>query len=101
MIFFSFLFVLLAISCEENTQVYRVVGTVYSVDLDTQNAIIAHDTIPNLMMPMVMPFFIKDLKDAKNIQVGDSVHFELVWSCLLYTSPSPRDATLSRMPSSA
>ena len=25
----------------------------------------------------------------------------LVSSCLLYTSPSPRDATLSRMPSSA
>ena len=25
----------------------------------------------------------------------------LVKSCLLYTSPSPRDATLSRMPSSA
>ena len=24
-----------------------------------------------------------------------------VWVCLLYTSPSPRDATLSRMPSSA
>ena len=27
-----------------------------------------------------------------------SVHFKI---CLLYTSPSPRDATLSRMPSSA
>ena len=26
---------------------------------------------------------------------------ELVYNCLLYTSPSPRDATLSRMPSSA
>ena len=26
---------------------------------------------------------------------------DLVRSCLLYTSPSPRDATLSRMPSSA
>ena len=25
----------------------------------------------------------------------------LVGACLLYTSPSPRDATLSRMPSSA
>ena len=25
----------------------------------------------------------------------------LIYSCLLYTSPSPRDATLSRMPSSA
>ena len=24
-----------------------------------------------------------------------------IWGCLLYTSPSPRDATLSRMPSSA
>ena len=24
-----------------------------------------------------------------------------IWACLLYTSPSPRDATLSRMPSSA
>ena len=27
--------------------------------------------------------------------------FQLSTSCLLYTSPSPRDATLSRMPSSA
>ena len=27
--------------------------------------------------------------------------FELISHCLLYTSPSPRDATLSRMPSSA
>ena len=27
-------------------------------------------------------------------------HFEF-YNCLLYTSPSPRDATLSRMPSSA
>ena len=26
---------------------------------------------------------------------------DLLWDCLLYTSPSPRDATLSRMPSSA
>ena len=30
---------------------------------------------------------------------GESLGF--LWSCLLYTSPSPRDATLSRMPSSA
>ena len=27
--------------------------------------------------------------------------FEIPYSCLLYTSPSPRDAQLSRMPSSA
>ena len=28
-------------------------------------------------------------------------HTELYRGCLLYTSPSPRDATLSRMPASA
>ena len=30
-----------------------------------------------------------------------SFSWESTWTCLLYTSPSPRDATLSRMPSSA
>ena len=31
----------------------------------------------------------------------DAVNSLWLWTCLLYTSPSPRDATLSRMPSSA
>ena len=31
----------------------------------------------------------------------DEMKYLHVLSCLLYTSPSPRDATLSRMPSSA
>ena len=31
----------------------------------------------------------------------DPGFFECRMACLLYTSPSPRDATLSRMPSSA
>ena len=30
-----------------------------------------------------------------------NTHAEIIKACLLYTSPSPRDATLSRMPSSA
>ena len=33
--------------------------------------------------------------------VSDEIYARLNWTCLLYTSPSPRDATLSRMPSSA
>ena len=32
---------------------------------------------------------------------GHSRHGTWIFDCLLYTSPSPRDATLSRMPSSA
>ena len=36
--------------------------------------------------------------DTQKIQEADLI----IWgTCLLYTSPSPRDATLSRMPSSA
>ena len=45
----------------------------------------------------------KELEDLKitlkeNIDLGRVIRFD---ACLLYTSPSPRDATLSRMPSSA
>ena len=36
----------------------------------------------------------------KLFEPSETVKFSL-YSCLLYTSPSPRDATLSRMPSSA
>ena len=36
------------------------------------------------------------------MQKGDHLDWDIiVIGCLLYTSPSPRDATLSRMPSSA
>ena len=34
-------------------------------------------------------------------RLGSLVHNTQIMICLLYTSPSPRDATLSRMPSSA
>ena len=55
----------------------------------------------------------KRLSDAVEILKKDKVDFkfdgemqpdvalEELYNCLLYTSPSPRDATLSRMPSSA
>ena len=37
-----------------------------------------------------------------SIQIDGVLHeFTSIKGCLLYTSPSPRDATLSRMPSSA
>ena len=44
-------------------------------------------------------------RENKNYKEADRIREELldkgVLICLLYTSPSPRDATLSRMPSSA
>ena len=38
---------------------------------------------------------------VKNVSKAMRGHFAVAKVCLLYTSPSPRDATLSRMPSSA
>ena len=38
---------------------------------------------------------------TQDVSVPGSVELNDIWGCLLYTSPSPRDATLSRMPSSA
>ena len=44
----------------------------------------------------VTPLELLDALEARISEVNDPVN-----ACLLYTSPSPRDATLSRMPSSA
>ena len=44
-----------------------------------------------------------DIRQTRPNTVSLPQHFKQhgYWTCLLYTSPSPRDATLSRMPSSA
>ena len=49
---------------------------------------------------------INDIGAKLNIDKEDLVPFghdkaKISWSCLLYTSPSPRDLSTSRMPSSA
>ena len=48
-------------------------------------------------------FVMKDQKSPPQAHIGVATDNQLILSnsCLLYTSPSPRDATLSRMPSSA
>ena len=48
-------------------------------------------------------FFIEEIGDANaSIWIATkTLDSGLTYSCLLYTSPSPRDAPLSRMPSSA
>ena len=46
---------------------------------------------------------LNDDKDSKktNVRKESEIFTDESEPCLLYTSPSPRDATLSRMPSSA
>ena len=43
----------------------------------------------------------QDELDAGRLQEFYDIEVELGKNCLLYTSPSPRDGLLSRMPSSA
>ena len=47
--------------------------------------------------PLVMVNILKFKEQTEDGRTGEEAYN----TCLLYTSPSPRDATLSRMPSSA
>ena len=51
----------------------------------------------HLDYPFAGSRMLRDLLHGEGIAIGR----ELVVTCLLYTSPSPRDRTRSRMPSSA
>ena len=44
--------------------------------------------------------FVKAFRNIDKFR-GESSFYTWIYSCLLYTSPSPRDRTRSRMPSSA
>ena len=59
----------------------------------------AADIVLNSRIPITMIGWDPSLYDAM-IDVDKIVEIESLDTCLLYTSPSPRDATPSRMPSS-
>ena len=90
------------------------VGMLVLLALDQFSKIWVRETIPLYeMTPLVPNFldlthvqnrgvsfsFLSDLEDP--IRIPLLVGVSLVAVCLLYTSPSPRDGLLSRMPSSA
>ena len=64
-----------------------------------QDEVIAEIETDKVVLEVVAPF---DGKISKVLKpAGETVLSAELIACLLYTSPSPRDATLSRMPSSA
>ena len=68
--------VFITLSCEARREFYNAKGTIQDIDANIYQVIIAHDTIPNLMMPMTMPFFVPDLQELEKLS-EDSVI--LVW----------------------
>ena len=55
------------------------------------------DTAPRLMANLIWDLNVNE----DSFLAFEVEHMSAYYTCLLYTSPSPRDATLSRMPSSA
>ena len=64
------------------------------IDTGNDNGLISYWKLVQSIKHDFMELFVHDAEFATFIYDGDGI-------CLLYTSPSPRDATLSRMPSSA
>ena len=54
-----------------------------------------------LMFGVGLHFSLEDLLEVKAIAIPGALAQIVFVTCLLYTSPSPRDGLLSRMPSSA
>ena len=57
-----------------------------------------NDLMDNINNSIINPDLFSNDNKYNNLV---SVKLDKNYTCLLYTSPSPRDATLSRMPSSA
>ena len=77
-------------------------------NMQTYDELIEHTEVSIRMLPIPGGKFVMGSPaaeaDRKDDETQHEVKVDPFWmaeTCLLYTSPSPRDATLSRMPSSA
>ena len=69
-----FLFVIY-FSCSRTENHYPVKGTILEMYQNENKIKIAHDTIPELMMPMQMDFYVPDKKEFNDIKIGDECTF--------------------------
>ena len=76
--------------------------SVFSLDLPTKgNTDEEKETYKRALNHQLINLMINKIPDESKFCVSYGQLKGCYWTCLLYTSPSPRDATLSRMPSSA
>ena len=68
-----------------------------AINVDTR----ARDQWPDHPFISAQDKFANKFGGSASVAIAVVVEEGTIFTCLLYTSPSPRDATLSRMPSSA
>ena len=72
----TYLLIIFIYSCGENNKTYNVNGVVISIDKSESSIVVDHDSIPGFMMPMVMPFNIKNIDAIKELHPNDSINFK-------------------------
>jgi len=70
--------IIIAIGCDNTKKTYMVNGVIKNIMYDQKKIVVDHDSIPGFMMPMIMSFNVKLIKEIDNISIGDSVRFELI-----------------------
>ena len=73
------------------------VADIELAELGRKEIKLAEHEMPGLMS---LRKLYKDTKPLKGARIAGCIHMT-IQTCLLYTSPSPRDLSTSRMPSSA
>ena len=87
-------------STDQNpTHTYNTVGT-YDVSLTVNGSADTETKTGYITVTQIGSIYADDF-ETQGSWSGDFGNTNGFWNCLLYTSPSPRDGLLSRMPSSA
>ena len=76
---FTYLIIgLLLSSCSKTDKTYNVTGVVINIDEKKESILVDHDSIKGFMMPMVMPFKIRNKNILKDIAINDSISFKFI-----------------------
>ena len=80
-----------------------VVGVSGGIDSAVVSTLCARTGLPTYILTMPLDSSAKntELSDAHALALKEKYDNVIHYNCLLYTSPSPRDLSTSRMPSSA
>ena len=73
----------------------------YTYNAATTSNVVANTDITIVNISGKAGFMTGALSMGNGLSAGNATNFTWTITCLLYTSPSPRDRTRSRMPSSA